>query len=108
MSDWTLLRVAAEAAEAERLENAHRWPQVDECDWFDTSSGPEYEYLCAVSPTTVLALIDENESLRKDAGQWRALVGRAQDPVIGYTGCVICGSADHGGWSCQNYPGGKS
>lgn len=81
------------------------------------------------TPAKVLELIAENErlernrdmwkgqvelqaeeltSLRKDAEQWRALVGRAKDPVIGYTGCVICGSADHGGWSCQNHPGGKS
>lgn len=51
---------------------------------------------------------EELTSMRKDAEQWRALVGRAKDPVIGYTGCVICGSADHGGWSCQNHPGGKS
>lgn len=50
----------------------------------------------------------ELTSMHKDAEQWRALVGRAKDPVIGYTGCVICGSADHGGWSCQNHPGGKS
>lgn len=65
MSDYSLLKVFAEAAESERLENGHRWPEVDECDWFDTGSGPEYEYLCSVSPTTVLVLLSENESLHK-------------------------------------------
>lgn len=43
----------------------------------------------------------ENEALRKDAEQWRALVRRAESPVIGYTGCVTCGVyTDHGGLSC--------
>ncbi|CAM3351068.1 hypothetical protein SAMN04490207_6192 [Pseudomonas gessardii] len=43
----------------------------------------------------------EAEELRKDAEQWRALVGRAKSPVIGYTGCVICGAyTDHGGLPC--------
>lgn len=43
----------------------------------------------------------ENEALRKDAEQWRALVGRAKSPLIGYTGCVICGVfTDHGGLPC--------
>lgn len=45
----------------------------------------------------------EAEGLRKDAEQWRALVGRAKSPVIGYTGCVICGAyTDHGGLPCPN------
>lgn len=70
MSDYSLLKVVAEAAEAERLENGHRWPEAYECDWFDTSSGPEYEYLCSVSPATVLELIAENESLRLDAARF--------------------------------------
>lgn len=64
MSDYSLLKVVAEAAEAERLENDHRWPEVGECDWFDTSSGPEYEYLCNASPATILNLLAENERLR--------------------------------------------
>jgi len=43
----------------------------------------------------------EVEGLRKDAEQWRALVRRAESPVIGYTGCVTCGVyTDHGGLSC--------
>lgn len=43
----------------------------------------------------------EIEALRKDAEQWRALVRRAESPVIGYTGCVTCGVyTDHGGLSC--------
>lgn len=67
MSDYSLLKVAAEAAEAERLENGHRWPEVDECDWFDTSSGPEYEYLCSVSPATVLGLIAEIQRLDSES-----------------------------------------
>ena len=45
--------------------------------------------------------MEQIEALRKDAEQWRALVGRAKSPVIGYTGCVICGAyTDHGGLPC--------
>jgi len=73
VSGWMLLKAAAETAEAERIENGHRWPEVDECDWFDTSSGHEYEYLCAASPTTVMSLLAENESLRADAERYRWL-----------------------------------
>lgn len=65
MSDWTTLKAAAEIAEAERVELCQMWPQVDSDDWFDTSFGPEYEYLCEASPENILALIAENESLRR-------------------------------------------
>lgn len=76
MSDYGELKKAAEAAEAERVESGHRWPDANESDWLDTSSGPEYEYLCAVSPVAVLGLIAENERLEllvKDF-QWGASV----------------------------------
>ena len=65
MIELSSIRTAAIKAEAERLENGHRWPDVNECDWFDTSSGPEYEYLCTVSPATILELLEELEDLRK-------------------------------------------
>jgi hypothetical protein len=45
--------------------------------------------------------MEQVEALRKDAEQWRALVGRSKSPVIGFTGCVICGVyTDHGGLPC--------
>lgn len=65
MTDYANIRTAAINAEAERLDNGHRWPEVDECDWFDTSSGPEYEYLCSVSPRIILDLLEELDELRK-------------------------------------------
>jgi hypothetical protein len=90
VSGWMVLKSAAEAAEIERLDNGHRWPEADECDWFDTSSGPEYEYLCAASPVTIMSLLAENESLRKDAERYRSMFG--DDDSWDYSDRWICES----------------
>lgn len=66
MSDYSELKRLSELAIDEGVESGQRWPQED--DWFEPDLiSAEMDYVKAASPIAVLALIAENESLRKDA-----------------------------------------
>ncbi len=91
--------IANLSAEVNRLMNANIRLEEERADIWrrnrDTESSRD------TKAAIIAELKAENESLRKDAEQWRDLVGRAKIPVIGYTGCVICGAyTDHGGLPC--------
>lgn len=63
--DKNKLKALADGAIAEMAETGERWPQ--DYDWFEPEvGGPELEYVKAVSPTTMLALLAEIERLEMD------------------------------------------
>lgn len=97
MTDYTELKRLAEAARSSGADLSDLHIDTERMYTAEYSLIQLYE---AATPAVVLALIAENEALRKERYA-RHPFKLLHEPAIGFTGCVICGMyTDHGGLAC--------